>query len=83
MPERPSEWLSMDFITGIPLSRWNSKVYDAVLVLVDIFIKYTLYLPYIKEIDIPELVDLLYKRMILIFGILENLVSDRGSLFTS
>ena len=73
----------MDFITRIPLLRWNGKVYNIVLVLVDMFTKYILYLPYIKEINILKLVDLLYEYMILIFGILENLVSDRGSLFTS
>ena len=83
VPERPGEWLSMDFITGMPPSRWNGKVYDAVLVLVDMFTKYTLYLPCTKEIDAPEFAELLYERMIPIFGMPENLVSDRGSLFTS
>jgi hypothetical protein len=47
------------------------------------YTKYVLYLLCTKEIDAPKLAELLYDRMIPLWGMPENLVSDRGSLFTS
>jgi hypothetical protein len=73
----------MDFITGLPPSSWRGSTYDAILVIVEMYTKYVLYLPCTKEIDAPELAELLYDRMIPLWGMPENLVSDRGSLFTS
>jgi hypothetical protein len=73
----------MDFVTGLPPSRWRGSTYDCILVVVEMYTKYALYLPCTKEIDAPELAELLYERMMPILGMPENLVSDRGSLFTS
>jgi hypothetical protein len=47
------------------------------------FTKYSFYLLYTKDINAPDLAELLYKRIIPIIGMPKNLVSDRGSLFTS
>jgi RNase H-like domain found in reverse transcriptase/Integrase zinc binding domain len=82
-PQRPAQWMSLDFLTGIPPSRWRGKVYDAILVIVEMMTKFTIYLPCSKTIDAPELADMFYERVIPQFGMPENLVSDRGSLFTS
>jgi hypothetical protein len=61
----------------------RGKVYDSILVIVEMFTKYSLYLLCVKDIDAPKLAELLYEIMIPIQGMPENLVSDRGSLFTS
>jgi hypothetical protein len=83
MPERPAQWVSLDFITSLPPSSWRGRVYNAILVIVEMFTKYSFYLPCTKDIDAPNLAELLYERIIPIIGMPENLISDRGSLFTS
>ena len=83
VPKAPAELVSMDFITGLPPSKHGGRVYDAILVVVDAFTKYALYLPCRKDIDADQLSELMIERVIPIIGIPKNLVSDRGSLFTS
>jgi hypothetical protein len=73
----------MDFITRLPPARWQGKIYDAVLVIVDLYTKYAIYLPTTKDLDAPGLVYLLTERFVANFGMLARIVSDRGSLFTS
>ena len=79
----PTELVSIDFITGLPPSKHGGRVYDAILVIVDAFIKYTLYLPCQKDINTDQLLELMIEQVIPIIGILKNLVNDWGSLFTS
>ena len=73
----------MDFITRLPSSKHGGRVYNAILVVVDAFTKYTLYLPYQKDINADQLLELMIEQVILIISILKNLVSDQGSLFIS
>ena len=82
-PTRPFETVTMDFITGLPPSTWNGKVYDTILVIVDVFTKWSIYVPCRKDIDAPELAELLLVHLNAFVGMPRNLVSDRGSLFTS
>ena len=72
----PAELVSMDFITGLPSSKHGGRVYDTILVVVDAFIKYTLYLPCQKDINADQLLELMIKQVILIIGIPKNWVSD-------
>ena len=46
-PVRPFQEISMDFITGLPstVSSATNRHYDAILVIVDRFTKYALYIP--------------------------------------
>jgi hypothetical protein len=73
----------MDFITRLPLARWQGKVYNAVLIIIDLYTKYAIYLPTIKDLDALGLAYLLTERFIANFGMLARIVSDRGSLFIS
>jgi hypothetical protein len=74
----------MDFITGLPPSPdSNGRVYDAVLVVVDMFSKFTVYLPCTKDIDAKTFAELLFNRYFSLFGGPKNIVSGRGNLFTS
>ena len=83
MPSRPFETLSMDFITGLPPSAWRGQVYDTILVIVDVFTKFTVYLPCRKTITAEEMAELCYDRVFTTYGVPQHMVSDRGSLFTS
>ena len=83
VPERPGQWLSVDFITGLPPSKWEGKVYDTIMVVVDLFTKYSLYIPCTKDIDAPGLATSFYERVMPLWGMPENLVSDRGTVFTA
>jgi transposase InsO family protein len=82
-PTRPFETTSLDFITGLPPSAWRGKVYDAILVIVDMFTKWSIYVPCGKDIDAPELAELFLVHLNAFVGMPRRLVSDRGSLFTS
>ena len=66
----------MDFITRLPPSKHGGRVYNAILVVVDAFTKYTLYLPCQKDIDADQLSELMIKQIIPIISIPKNLVSD-------
>ena len=58
-------------------------MFNIILVIINIFIKFIIYIPYLKTIDSRELADIWYERFAIIYRALEKLVSDRGSLFTS
>jgi hypothetical protein len=73
----------MDFITRLPLARWQGKIYNAVLIIIDLYTKYAMYLLTIKDLNTPGLAYLLIERFIVNFGMLARIVSDRESLFTS
>jgi hypothetical protein len=83
VPSRPAEWVSLDFITSLPPLKWRGRVYDAILVVVDLYTKYALYLTCTKDIDAQELAQLWFTKVLPLIGMPKNLVSDRGSLFTS
>ena len=45
----------MDFIIGLPLSKFYNKVYNTILIVIDRYIKIARYIPYIKKIFALEL----------------------------
>ena len=73
----------MDFITGLSPLKWCGQVYNTVLVVIDIFIKYCWYYLCTKNITTDELADLFYDDFIHSEGTPANIISDCGSLFTS
>ena len=75
----------MDFITSLPLSirLINTKAYDLILVVVDRYLKYALYIPTTKKVDAHELATLFIRHVIPEFGIPKGIVLDRGLVFTS
>lgn len=83
VPQQPWQWMSVDFITGLPSSKWDGKTYNAIMVVVDLFTKHSLYVPTTKELDAAGLADLFYEKVMTHYGMPENLVSDRGTVFTS
>lgn len=83
VPSRPSEGLSMDFITDLPPSMLRGTIHDAILVIVDRFTKLSTFIPCKKSINAEELADLVTEKVFNIYGYPDSIVSDRGSLFTS
>lgn len=83
IPRRPWAEISLDFVTGLPPVRLGERETDAILVIVDRFTKYSVFLPVKTTIDAAELAELFHKEIELRFGAPEGIVSDRGSVFTS
>jgi hypothetical protein len=57
--------------------------YAKILVIVDQLTKMAIYLPCWKDIDSPELAWLFFEHVICKHGIPDNIVTDRGTQFTS
>jgi transposase InsO family protein len=83
IPSRPFEELSMDFITGLPAVEYKGQLVDAILVVVDRFTKWSIFLPVPSTINAAELAELFHTEVELRYGPPKGIVSDRGSLFTS
>jgi hypothetical protein len=86
--ELPSElWsdISMDFVTGLPLSKdpTTGLSYNAILVIVDRFTKYTLMIPFRQDYTAVQLAHVLKDRLIRDYSIPKTIISDRDKLFTS
>ena len=60
----------MNFITGLPLLVRKKKVYNAIFIIIDRFSKIVKYIPYIGEIDVPELTERIIEHVFFLFGIL-------------
>lgn len=58
-------------------------MYDAILVVVDRFTKYAFYIPCMKSTSAEDLAMILLERVYAHIGVPSNVVSDRGSVFTS
>ena len=75
--------ITMDFITNLSLSRRRDCVYDAILIIVDRYIKIMRYLSITKKINVFDLEQLLIKEIFLRFDSSEDIVTNRDSVFTS
>ncbi len=74
----------MDFVTGLPVStNWKGETYDLILIIVDRLTKMVHYEPVKVTIDAPALAEVIIKAVVRHHGLLDSIVSDRGSVFTS
>ena len=73
----------MDFITGLLPSKRNTRVFDAILVVVDRFSKLSTFIPTVTTVNALMLADLIFEHIICVWGAPNGIVSDRGSVFTS
>jgi transposase InsO family protein len=85
LPQEPWTDISMDFVTGLPLSKdpATGLSYDAILVIVDRFTKYALMIPFRRDYTAVQLAHVLKDRLIRDHGIPKTIISDRDKLFTS
>ena len=75
----------MDFVIGLlALKDLTTKVtYNAILVVVDRFIKQAEYILFRNDYTAVDLAYIIHNRIIRHYGILKLIISDRDKLFTS
>ena len=71
----------MDFVTDLPES--TASAYTGILDIVDRLTKMAIYLPCRKDIDSPELARMFFEHVICKHGVPDNIITDRGTQFTS
>ena len=71
----------MNFITNLFANKRRNVVYDFILMIVDRLIKMTKYVFVIKKIDVAELTNVFFDEIVLRYDMLDDIVSDRNSIF--
>ena len=61
----------------------DRKAYDAILVVVNCYIKLAKYYPVLKTISVEQFGNLLVHKVFCNFGVPSSIVSNQGSIFTS
>lgn len=79
IPQRRWESVSLDLITGLPLS--NS--FDGILVVVDRLTKMAHFVPCNSNLDSQTFARLYRDSIFRLHGLPDSIVSDRGTIFTS
>ena len=79
VPEQPWKSIAMDFITDLP----NSDGYDTILVVIDRLTKMSHFIPGRRDLDARQFATLFHKEIIRLYGIPRDIITDRGSVFTS
>jgi len=80
IPERRWASVSTDFITGLPKTR---NGYDAIAVFVDRLSKMVHFAPTTTDVNAEEFASLFFDNIVRLHGMPKDIVSDRGSVFTS
>ena len=78
IPEKPWISLSMEFILGFP----DVKGMKSILVVVDRFLKYAVFLAAPHPCSADQAVELFFSRVVKFFEIFTDVVCDRDSRFT-
>jgi transposase InsO family protein len=79
IPTRPWEELSMDFVTGLPLS----EGFDAVMVIVDRLTKQRHLIPCHTTANAKDVADIYLREVWKHHGLPSHITSDRGTQFTA
>ena len=79
----PWSWITMDFITDLPISVVNGREYNSILMVVDRYMKMVKYMFCCKSINTPELATLLFNNVFKLYGFPTDITSDHESVFTS
>ena len=79
IPQQKWEEISMDFITGLPLSEGK----DAIWVVVDRLTKYGHFIPISMKSKVPQLAELFMKEIYKYHGFPKRITCDRDPRFTS
>jgi transposase InsO family protein/murein DD-endopeptidase MepM/ murein hydrolase activator NlpD len=85
VPEGPWQSISLDFIVKLPPSKepLTGVRYDSILVIVDRFTKYAYFLPYKEASNADDLAYTFLRTIISNHGAPQEIISDRGTVFTS
>lgn len=80
LPTRPWESISMDFLSGLPITQ---KQHDAIWVVVYRFSKMALFLPCKKTTTAAQTAEMYFRYVWSQFGLPTSIISDRDSRFLS
>ncbi|MBW0511999.1 hypothetical protein O181_051714 [Austropuccinia psidii MF-1] len=80
-PSKPLEIFHMDWVPGLPSG--GDRSYNACLVIVDIFSKTPIFIPFHKDNTAMDRALLIWNRVISWTGIFTNIISERDLKFTS
>jgi hypothetical protein len=80
IPQWKWEEISMDFIVGMPKTQ---SVFDSIWVIVDHLSKVAHFIPIKTTYKGSKLAELYIARIVCLHGVPKNIVSDRGTQFTS
>ena len=86
LPVPTHQWkdLSIDFVTGLPLSAdWKGDSYNSILLIINQLTKMVHYEPIKVTIDAPGLAEVIIDVVIWHHGLPNSIVTNRGSFFTS
>ncbi|KAF7151574.1 hypothetical protein RHSIM_Rhsim02G0166800 [Rhododendron simsii] len=78
IPEKPWVCVSMDFVSGLP----KVDCMRSIMVVVDLFSKYAVFIPAPHKCPAEVAADLFYKYVVKYFGLPEDIVSDRDTRLT-
>jgi hypothetical protein len=79
-PDRPWESISMDYMSGLPSTKWGN---DYVFMVVDHFSKMAIMVACKKNITTKDTTKIFLERVWVHFGIPQTIVSDQDSRFLS
>jgi hypothetical protein len=85
LPNEPWTDISIDFVTGLLLSRdpATNISYNAIKVVICRFTKEAEIIPFRNDYTVEQLAYIFYNRIIRHYSILKSIISDRDKLFTS
>jgi hypothetical protein len=85
IPSGPWEDITMDFVTGLPLSKdpVTRIKYDSIMVVVCRLTKYAEMIPFRRDYTATDLAHIMKDRIFRHHGIPKSIISDRDKLFTS
>jgi len=85
LPHSNSFWkkVIMNMITSLPSSKCSDSVYDVILMIVDCYIKMAQYISISKTLIAMQLADIFFEKIVCCYRAFKEIVSDRGSIFTS
>ncbi len=73
----------MNFVTSLSSSKRREVVYNLIFVIINRCIKMIKYILIITRINVAELTKVFFKKIVLRFNMLINIISDRDFVFTS
>jgi len=80
IPTRRWGHVSMDFVTGLPVSTQGN---DSILVVVDLLSKMSHFIPMPTTADAPAVAEYFMTHVVRLHGVPEKIISDRDSRFVS
>jgi hypothetical protein len=73
----------MNFIINLPPSLIKGKVYDSILIVINKYSRIIQFMPYNKNMDAPELTEIIENKKFKYFDLFFSCVTNRGTLIIS